>query len=440
MIETDFTILGGGWAGLLYARELKKKFPTKVVKVLEKSTKDKLGGLLRSEEIDGFTFDIGGPHILFSKNKEILDKIISLLWDDVIKVERKAYVDYKGSLVPYPFENGIYVLPPEERASLGVDLVNALMKFEQNKLWVPKNFKEWIYGIFGKAIGESYLEPYNLKIWKTNPEEMTADWVFTPGRLPLPSLNDIIKSIAGVGSIGYKEQAFFYYPSTGGINKLYNHLLEENLKNGVEIITDFNVKHLKRKEVMWEINEKLLSRKVINTLPLTIIPKIMEVPDDIKIQAEKLNYNRDIVVGVAINKPAPNWHVLYVPRNDIVFHRVTFMSNLTGNNFGPHSNLIAETTVNKSQELNVEQITRDTVSGLKKLGIISSNDDILFTKTWVNEYGYPIYDLNNNGARDKILSFLEKNSICSVGRWGSWHYWNTDKVYEAVIRSVNSIE
>ena len=113
------------------------------------------------------------------------------------------------------------------------------------------------------------------------------------------------------------------------------------------------------------------------------------------------------------------------------------MSNLTENYSDEGSSLIAETTVNKFHELNVEQITEDTVSGLIKLGVVNSKDDILFTKTWVNQYGYPIYDFNSNKARKEILSFLEKNSISSVGRWGSWHYWNTDKVYEAVIRSVN---
>lgn len=440
MIDTDFTVLGGGWAGLLYAHELKLKFPNKRVTVLERSSEGSLGGLLRSEEIGGFVFDIGGPHILFSKNREVLNKIVSLLQDDVRKIERKAFVDYKGTLVPYPFENGIYVLPPEERVSLGIDLIKALVNFEHNPGWEPNNFKEWIYGIFGNAIGKSYLEPYNKKIWKTPPEEMRADWVFTPGRLPLPSLKDIVSSIAGIESVGYKEQAFFYYPSTGGINKLYNRLLEECLRIGVRVITGFNVVSLKKEGTKWLVNNQVSASVAVNTLPLSVIPHIMQVPKTIETEAEKLNYNRDVVVGVAINKPSPDWHVLYVPRSDIIFHRVTFMSNLMKNNNALQSNLIAETTVNKSEEVDVVKITKDTISGLMELGIIDSDRDIIFTKTWVNEFGYPIYDFNNNKARDKILAFLKQNSINSVGRWGSWHYWNTDKVFEAVIRSVSTVE
>jgi protoporphyrinogen oxidase len=440
LIDTDFVILGGGWAGLLYAHELKSKFPDKSVTVLERSSKGSLGGLLRSEEIGGFVFDVGGPHILFSKNKETLNKIVSLLQDDVRKIERKAFVDYKGTLVPYPFENGLYVLPPEERVSLGIDLIKALVNLEHDPEWEPKNFREWIYGIFGNAIGESYLEPYNKKIWKTSPEEMCADWVFTPGRLPLPSLKDIISSIAGIESVGYKEQAFFYYPGTGGINKLYDRLLEESIKIGVTVIADFNVSDLKKEGTKWIVNNQVSAGEVVNTLPLTVIPDIMQVPKTIEIEAKKLNYNRDVVVGVAINKPGPDWHVLYVPRSDIIFHRVTFMSNLMKNHNILQSNLIAETTVNKKDETNIVKITNDTISGLMELGIIDSDRDIIFTKTWVNEYGYPIYDFNNNEARYKILSFLKQNSINSVGRWGSWHYWNTDKVYEAVVRSVSTLD
>jgi len=30
------------------------------------------------------------------------------------------------------------------------------------------------------------------------------------------------------------------------------------------------------------------------------------------------------------------------------------------------------------------------------------------------------------------MHILKENNIISVGRWGSWHYWNIDMVYRAV--------
>ncbi|MEM0369004.1 MAG: NAD(P)-binding protein, partial [Desulfurococcaceae archaeon] len=73
------------------------------------------GGLLRSEYFNNFVIDIGGSHVIFSKDKNILDKILSVLGDNICSHNRLSYVKLMKSLVPYPFENGLYVLPVEER-------------------------------------------------------------------------------------------------------------------------------------------------------------------------------------------------------------------------------------------------------------------------------------------------------------------------------------
>ena len=114
----DFAILGGGWAGLLCGYELANKFPQSSITILEASDDNDLGGLLKSENIQGFTFDTGGPHILFSRNKNILGKIVGFLDDNVQEIERNAYVYYGDKYIPYPFENGIYMLDSESRVEM----------------------------------------------------------------------------------------------------------------------------------------------------------------------------------------------------------------------------------------------------------------------------------------------------------------------------------
>ena len=64
-------ILGGGIAGLSLAYFLKHKSV-----ILEKE--GEIGGLGRSFSLNGISYDVG-PHIIFSKNKEILDLHTSLI-------------------------------------------------------------------------------------------------------------------------------------------------------------------------------------------------------------------------------------------------------------------------------------------------------------------------------------------------------------------------
>ena len=432
MKSVDFLILGGGWTGLLVAKELASKFQSASIAVLEASSENNLGGLLKSEYIKGFTFDTGGPHILFSKNKEILSKISDILGKNIRQFERKAVVYYENKYVPYPFENGIYTLEPKKRAQIGFGIIKSMIEYSQNPSWKPPTFKDWIYGFFGKEMGSSYLEPYNRKIWKTDPGEMDASWVFSPGRLPFPVLEDIILSIAGIESVGYKEQQFFLYPARGGIFGLYRGLFEKVKKANVDLIPNFTVSNIKKANGGWLINDEVFATKVISTLPLPILPNIMELPAEISRLCKQFIWNQDTVVGVSLNIPSPKEHVIYVPSPEINFHRITWMSNLAGAPKGL-SNLIAETTAPYDEAVVIEDTIEKTITGLIRMGIIKSKDQVLFAKAWNNKFAYPIYKIGHVEARNRIFEYFNEIGFHSVGRWGSWHYWNTDKVLEAVL-------
>ncbi len=62
-------VLGGGLSGLVVAGHARHD-----CEVLEAT--DRTGGHCRSLVENGYTFDIGGPHILFSNNKDILGYLL----------------------------------------------------------------------------------------------------------------------------------------------------------------------------------------------------------------------------------------------------------------------------------------------------------------------------------------------------------------------------
>ena len=59
-------ILGGGLAGLTIAAHL--ELPGEV---LEKESRG--GGHCQTVQEQGFTYDAGGPHVIFSRNQEMVD-------------------------------------------------------------------------------------------------------------------------------------------------------------------------------------------------------------------------------------------------------------------------------------------------------------------------------------------------------------------------------
>ena len=86
-------ILGAGISGVSLAYYLQKFKKVKEITILEK---EKIpGGLLRSFNCNGIAYDIG-PHIIFSKHKDILEKNIKILGKNVTKIRRSNKIIFKN--------------------------------------------------------------------------------------------------------------------------------------------------------------------------------------------------------------------------------------------------------------------------------------------------------------------------------------------------------
>ncbi len=149
-IDVELAVLGCGWAGVSTAYHLLKSYPSLDIVCIESS--NRLGGLLKTEIYEGFTFDVGGSHVIFSRNDDVLQSILSLLGDNIVEHRRKSYVYLNGAYIPYPFENGIYVLPSEKRAEILISFIEALVMNCRNPDWRPKNLHEWIHGFLVRRL------------------------------------------------------------------------------------------------------------------------------------------------------------------------------------------------------------------------------------------------------------------------------------------------
>ena len=423
-------ILGGGITGLTLGYLLNQKGVD--FEILEKE--HECGGLMRSLQEDGFTFDYGGSHIIFSKDKEVLDFMINLLGNNKIKNRRNTKILYKGRYVKYPFENGLADLPKEDNFECLFYFVQNLLAKERGNLKKPKNLKEWFYYTFGKGIAEKYLIPYNEKIWKYPLEKISLDWV---ERIPNPPIEDIIKSSLGIETEGYTHQLYFYYPKVGGIQSLIKSL-EEKIKN--RITKKFEVLKIKKEDGKWIVSDGRAEKvydKIISTIPIHYLINALNAPEEVKNAVNNLKFNSLITVMIGIDKPKINdftW--LYIPDKDILTHRVSFPSN-----YSPFvapegkSSVLAEITCNIGDEIwrmNYEYLIEKTIDDLNKLKIIDRKD-VCFAKVKRIKYAYVINDLDYHRNIRIVRNYTENLGVDLVGRFAEFKYLNMDGCIRSAI-------
>ncbi len=426
------TILGAGLSGCALARFLYEKGINSTL--IEKNNKP--GGLLESVSIDGFTFDTGGSHIIFSKNKEVLDYMIKALENNVVKCRRNTKILYKGRYVKYPFENGLADLPLEENYECLRDYIYTFIKNPS----YSNNLKEWCYHTFGKAISEKYLIPYNEKIWKYSCEKLSTVWV---ERIPKPPVEDVIKSSLGIETEGYTHQLYFYYPKFGGIFSLIEAISEPIKEN---IMTDIIIKEIKKEDEKWIIKtnkNEIITDTVISTIPIhSLIDYLKDTPKEVIETVKNLKYNSLITVAIGIDRPKINdFSWLYIPNKDILSHRVSFPSNYS-KYVVPEgkSSVLAEITFREGDNISKmkeKEIIERTVEDLAKLKIINTKD-VVFAECFIHKYAYVIPDINYPINVKKVQEFFKEYGIYLLGRFSRFEYINMDQaIKEAMELSKN---
>ena len=419
-------VLGGGLTGITLARLLHEKGDD--VTVLEQS--EKIGGLCRSQTEAGFTFDVGGSHIIFSRDTEVLSFMLSVLGGNADRRKRNTKILYKGRYVKYPFENGLADLPAEDRFFCINEFIKNLITVEKGEIPPPTNFAEWITYTFGRGIAECYMVPYNEKIWNYPANRMSHHWV--EGRIPRPPVEDIIKSAIGIETEGYVHQAVFSYPVTGGIEAVVRGIAEPVLPS---IRTGFSVASIRDEDGGFAVSdgrETVHVDRLISTIPLqNLLPCLSDVPADVQAACDALRYNSlcSVFIGLAGEVPDISW--LYVPDPATgLFNRVSFPSNYSTTVAPPgHSSILAEITYNDGDavsRMSDADVIEHTVASLVAAGLLLSRERIVYTGVSRQKFAYVVYDTDYLENIKIIREFCRERGIDLVGRFSQFEYLNMD--------------
>jgi protoporphyrinogen oxidase len=418
-------ILGAGVSGLALARFLVQKgVALEDLHLFESGPV--AGGLCRSKTVDGFTYDVSGGHILFSKDKPAMDWMMAETGgeDAFVRRDRNTKIRFGDNWVHYPFENGIGDLPTEINYQCLQGYVEAWHKRKLENSEAPGDFASWIDWRFGEGISRHFMRPYNEKIWKRSLDQVTSEWV--AGRVPDAPVDDVLKSAVGLRTEGYTHQAVFYYPKKDGFQAITDGLAA-SLAPQVRLVTP--VQSVVKNGEAWKVNGEDFDR-VVSTLPINLLPDIIEGLEDGEAEAmRELAYNSISCVLLALNRPEhPNLSWIYLPHEQQgPANRVTYMSNYSpGNAPEGHTSLMAEITSPGGHPIPGEEHIEPTIQGLIHAGLLQ-REEVMFADVSTNRFAYIVYDHAFAERRATALGALERLGITPLGRFGQYEYWNSDQ-------------
>ncbi|ACC98448.1 Amine oxidase family protein [Elusimicrobium minutum Pei191] len=409
-MKTDILIIGAGITGLSAAYHIGKK---RDFLLLEQDSEP--GGLCKSIEQDGFTFDYSG-HVAHVQSEYVRALLKKLLAKNVSIVKRKAFAYLQDTMVPFPFQANLSYL----KEDIVEECVRALMKESKNKKKSFDNFKQWAAATYGEGICKYFMFPYNEKLWQAKVEELSTAWCST--YVPKTDLEDIIKGAYFKQKENFGYNTHFFYPKKGGIGALTKALAQKT--NNIIYNTQVKEIDLKNKKVITN-NGEFEYNTIINTTPLKPFTSLCKgLPQEVYEKADKLKHNVVYVLNLGVNREIKNISWIYFPEEKFKFYRVGVQSSFSQEVAPPGAGaLYVEISAKPgAKKPNFKELQKEIIKNLVSCDIIKKEDKIL-TSLWLTiNPAYACYNLERETIVPCLTKTLAKHNVVSAGRYGSWEY------------------
>lgn len=433
-MSCNFTILGGGVAGLTAAYELLRR--GQQVTVIEKGAE--VGGLARTFVRDGFRFDLGG-HRFHSNNLAVVSWLQALLGDDLLLVPRLSRIKLNGRFVNYPltFPDAFTAFPPVKAVGMGASYFYSRIT---PRTGPERSFEDWVVRRFGRQMYRSFFQPYTEKVWGVPGSQLSAEWAAQ--RIGLPSMWQTIRhALRPDARPPATAVTQFYYPRYG-FGMISQALANKILALNGRILTQTTPRRITPSpdgfRIVLDNGASLHADELIATIPLPALLKAL--PNDGRVSPFSLDYRGLICLFLALNRPQvtpDSW--TYFPDPTLVFGRTHEPKNWSAQ-MVPDQNstsLCVEIFASPHEPLwqqPDEQIAAQAVRQLEELDWIQPAD---LRGQWLHRlpFAYPVYDLGYQHRLQAIRAYLAQwPRLHLLGRTGSFRYLNSDGVIEDVFR------
>jgi UDP-galactopyranose mutase len=442
----------------------------------------RVGGWCRSLVDNGFTFDFAG-HIMFTHDPYVHQLYRLLLGDNVHWQDREAWIYSKETYTRYPFQGALYGLPPAVIKECVVGAIEARIGApvskkdtsaspaaeyagpERREMFEPllsgkgerptepitrlsyggpdrrrcivtgpaRNFKEFIYKVWGAGIARHFAIPYNQKLWAVPLEEMETSWL--GGRVPLPDLEEMIEGALSPVAKPMGPNARFGYPLKGGFQALMDGFLP-HLKGELRLNTRVTRVSPKHHMATFADGTSVRYEHLVSTMPLPRLVALAgdEAPSSIQAAARALRHVSVRCVNIGVGRPnITDKHWIYYPE-ETVFHRIFVQGNAS-----PHCNppggfgFTCEITYSPSKPLPCEgdDLIRRCIADAVAVGFIREDDPIWAANQVDLPVAYVVYDHGRAENVERIRAWLAEHDIVLAGRYSEWEYYNSDHAFIA---------
>jgi protoporphyrinogen oxidase len=399
MKKVKYLILGGGPSGLALSHFLiHKGVHRDQVLLIEKESI--VGGLCRSEQVDGAPLDVGGGHFLDIRETEVLDFLFHFMpreeWNSFDRISR---IRLRGKEIDHPLESNLWQLSKLDQVDYLESIAHAGCARGEP---IPESFVDWITWKLGSRIAEEYMLPYNRKLWSMDLEQLGTYWL---KKLPDVSFRETLRSCLEGRPFGsLPAHGTFLYPKKHGYGEVWRRMGQAL---GDRLVTDCPVDSVDLKTLT--VNGTWQAKTIISTIPWTLWPDFCDIPYGVSKAIAQL---RSVAIDVqyfAETMDSPS-HWIYEPDENIPHHRYLLRSNFCSVAKGHWT------------ETNAKRFLPS--NGFRHH----------------NEFAYPVNTIGKVEAVNHVLNWARSSGIVGIGRWGRWEHMNSDIAVAEAMKMANRLK